>query len=358
LSGLRLMDNVVNPLQIILSPSASSASVVVAAGGGCNMSTAQLHQNTLSLDIEYYIEKQILPSLRRVLNLAGLDPQYWYETEGKQKGHQGGFGFADRREVRRTVGTQAILASLGHVVGAEYPVVQGVASRAGCGGEKPRPQQRTTQTLMTQYLRQQMCDLCGQASYDTDGVCETCAPSSLVKLKNGKTGTVRSATAMATVVAHVRLAEAQKRAKAAQQICHRCLGLDGSDPWQSAIVPYGPLPASACAAGSSPPPPSPLPPPPPLGMSSSTTAAAATTVATSSSSSDRRSRIVAGGRPMSAAACVSLDCPVLYERYSAQRDLGGVLDLLKKVQAEQDISGPEPAEPRDDGNLGGDTWMR
>ena len=60
---------------------------------------------------------------------------------------------------------------------------------------------------------------------------------------------------------------------------------------------------------------------------------------------------------MSAAACVSLDCPVLYERYSAQRDLGGVLDLLKKVQAEQDISGPEPAEPRDDGHLGGDTWM-
>ena len=41
--------------------------------------------------------------------------------------------------------------------------------------------------------------------------------------------------------------------------------------------------------------------------------------------------VVAGGRPMTAAACVSVDCPVLFERHGAQKDLGDSLDLCRAI---------------------------
>ena len=36
-------------------------------------------RQVLRIDGFYYIEKQILPALERVLNIAGLDPRRWHD---------------------------------------------------------------------------------------------------------------------------------------------------------------------------------------------------------------------------------------------------------------------------------------
>jgi DNA polymerase zeta len=63
----------------------------------CQPPMAVIHDPSLIVDTEYYIRKQILPSLARLLNLVGCDPAHWYNEMPlyrAREGHMAGIAVA------------------------------------------------------------------------------------------------------------------------------------------------------------------------------------------------------------------------------------------------------------------------
>jgi hypothetical protein len=256
-----------------------------------------------SLQRFYYLQKQILPALARVLNIAGLDPHRWFADMARPRMLR-----APLLVHRRSEHATMLLNGLGFWTGGSG----GGGSGGGWGGDegnggmlRPPPQQQQQQVL-TAYLLNDHCLLCDARC--KQAVCEAC--------KRDPFGKAHS-------VALAKLAHARKAVAAVKALCGNCMGVNsGRSPWQGGV----PLVATPSSTRM----------PPSSSSVGATAMFSSSTMPSSSSSSSTSSGLLLGEvaphgpfpwRPTTAAACVSLDCPVLFKRMHVQEDLRGALDL-------------------------------
>lgn len=227
----------------------------------------------------------MLPALARVLNIAGLDPHKWFQDMHRPR---------PLRALRpRTLPTQALLGALGL---APPPAAPSRTGTGGGGSASGAPQQQ----LLTSYLLTEHCLLCDARC--KDAVCDRCRHSGA-----------------AASVALAQLAAVQKQVHAATLLCQRCLHVNDGGAWGGA-APHNARPFKSATARA---------------ISSSAAATAAT-----AQGAARRAELPpplalagpSGGavvpwRPMTAAACDSLDCPLLYKRANLREQLASALDL-------------------------------
>ena len=236
----RLMDMVVDPRQV-LEP-----------GSG------------LQLNGFYYLHKQILPALARVLNIAGLDPHRWLAEMPRPR---------SRRPVRpHAQATLRHLRGLGFFVGGGG----GGGGGGGFGGGLGLGGGVLRQKMLTSYLLNECCLVCDARCRGE--VCNGCS---------------EARPWAAPSVALARLGAAQATVAATAKLCGRCLRVNDGGPWASGVEHNA---APICAPGGG---------------------GASEPVAPDS----------APWRPLTAAACSSVDCPVLFKRASAAEDLAAALDL-------------------------------
>lgn len=213
---------------------------------------------------------QILPALARVLNIAGLDPHKWFEDMHRPR---------PLRALRPPSShTQAMLAALGFTPSpsqttssSRYGAMMGAASSSHA------PQQK----LLTSYLLTEHCLLCDQRC--KDNVCDRCRTSGA-----------------AASLAQAQLAQVQKLVHAAQLLCARCLHVNDGGAWGGAAPHNARHPSAA------------------------------------SSSTGRGGAVppseLAPWRPMTTAACDSMDCPLLYKRANLREQLASALDLVRDLE--------------------------
>lgn len=178
--------------------------------------------------------------------------------------------------------TQAMLAALGFT-----PSPQAASSSrygAMMGASSHAPQQK----LLTSYLLTEHCMLCDQRC--KDNVCDRCRTSGA-----------------AASLAQAQLAQVQRHVHAAQLLCARCLHVNDGGAWGGAAPHNAQHPSATSHIGGAAP------------------------------SSGRHgtlppSDIVAPWRPMTTAACDSMDCPVLYKRANLREQLASALDLVRDLE--------------------------
>lgn len=178
--------------------------------------------STLRLNGFYYLDKQILPALSRVLNAAGLDPRRWFDEMKRPRppkiiSQKGGFN---------------VLLGFGWNGNNDYEGTLNGSAITGMRATGPRQQ------ILTSYLLNDHCVFCDVRCKSE--VCESCrvSPSSYS-------------------VALAKLSNLQESMEQVTSICRQCLHTNNGHPWQSGVVectvPYPgtqsyPLTTSACSS--------------------------------------------------------------------------------------------------------------
>jgi hypothetical protein len=155
--------------------------------------------STLRLNGFYYLDKQILPSLSRVLNAAGLDPRRWFDEMKRPR--------PPKLIPQRT--SHNIL--LGYGWGNEYDTPN-LSGSSISGMKLTGPKQR----MLTSYLLNDHCVFCDIRCKSE--VCDNC----------------RQASSSYTV-ALGKLSYLQDSMSKVMSLCQGCLHTNNGHPWQSGV---------------------------------------------------------------------------------------------------------------------------
>lgn len=162
--------------------------------------------STLRLNGFYYLDKQILPALSRVLNVAGLDPRRWFEEMRRPR----------PPKIISQKGPLSVLLGFGWSSNED----EGGSSITGMRATGPRQQ------MLTSYLLNDHCVFCDIKCKSE--VCEDCRISP-----------ISSSVALAKV-SHLQQSMAQ-----VTSICRSCIHTNDGHPWQSGVPECtAPIPAT------------------------------------------------------------------------------------------------------------------